>query len=171
MSKTYFDILQPKPPLVQTHIYKVNGADGNGLGPIRTTTCTLEFPKNLQQQFIVCEHLQPVISGLDFFHNYLIVIDWFSTNQLHLHQGPQSIVVSDPAPFPLHVNQIATLPPPDILAKTISQVTIPSRTLAIVPTTLNSTPKLNCYYNFTEMPHKSQQNLFVLPVPKMFGTK
>ena len=52
--------------------------------------------------------------GLDFSHNYLIGIDWFSTNQLHLHQGPQFIVVSDPAPFPLHVNQISTLPPPYI---------------------------------------------------------
>ena len=57
-----------------------------------------------------------------------------------------------------------------ILVKTISQVTIPLRMLAIAPTTFNSTPKPNCYYNFTEMPHKPQQNLFVVPVLKIFGT-
>ena len=87
MSKACFDKLQPKPALVQKH--KVNSAGGNSLGPLRTTTCTLEFPKKFQQQFIVCEHfLYPIILGLDFSHNYLIGIDWFSTNQLYLHQGP-----------------------------------------------------------------------------------
>ena len=45
MSKPCFDKLQPKPTLVQTNTYKVNGANGNTLGPIRMTTCTLEFPK------------------------------------------------------------------------------------------------------------------------------
>ena len=73
-------------------MYTVNGANGNSLGPLGTTTCTLEFPKNIQQQFIVCKHLlQPLILGLDFVHNYLIGIDWFSTKQSHLHQGPQSL--------------------------------------------------------------------------------
>ena len=64
--------------------------------------------------------------------------------QLRLHQGPQSIVVSDPTPFPLHTYQISTLPPPHLLVKTISQVTVPSRTLAVVLTTFTSTPKPNC---------------------------
>ena len=120
MSKACFDKLQPKPALVQTHTYKVNGTNGNSLGPIRTTTCTLEFPKIFQQQFIVCQHLLwPVILGPDFSHNYLFGIDWFSTKQLHLHEEPQSIVVLDPVPFPLHVNKIYILPPPHIV-KTIS---------------------------------------------------
>ena len=44
-----------KPTLVQTSIYKVNGAIGNSHGPIGMTTCTLEFPQKFQQQFIVCE--------------------------------------------------------------------------------------------------------------------
>ena len=78
----------------------------------------LNFLKKTQQQFIVCEHLLwPVILGLDISHNYLIGTDWFSTNQLHLHQGPQSIIVLDPAPFPLQVVQISTLPPPHVLVK------------------------------------------------------
>ena len=78
--------------------------------------------KTFQQQFIVCEHLIcPIILGLDFSHNYLIGIDWFSTNQLHLHKEPQFIVVSELTPFPLHANQISTLPTPHILVKTISQ--------------------------------------------------
>ena len=115
--------------------------------------------------------LCPIILGLDFSHNYLIGIDWFYNNQLHLHQGPQSIVVLEPAPFPSHVNQISTLPTPHILVKMISQVTIPSRTLAIVPTNFTRTPKPNCYYNPTEMPHKSLQNLIVVPVLNIFGTK
>ena len=81
MSKACFDKLQTKPALVQTHTYKVNGANGNSLGPLGMTTCTLEFPKNFQQQFIVCEHLLcPIILGLDFSHDYLIGINWFSTN-------------------------------------------------------------------------------------------
>ena len=59
-------------------MYKVNGANGNSLGPPG---------KQFQQQFIVCKHLlSPVILGLDFSHNYLIGIDWFSTKQFHLHQ-------------------------------------------------------------------------------------
>ena len=86
--KACFEKLQPKPTLVQTCTYKVNGANGNSFGPIRMTTCTLEFPKKFQQQFIACENfLQPIILGLDFSHNYLIGIDWFSTNELHLQQG------------------------------------------------------------------------------------
>ena len=51
-----FDKLQPKPALVQTHTYKVNGANGSSLSPHRMTTCTLEFPTKFQQQFIVCKH-------------------------------------------------------------------------------------------------------------------
>ena len=43
--------------------------------------------------------------------------------------------------------------------------------LATAPTTFNSTPKSNCYYNFTEMSYKSQQNLFVVPVLKIFGAQ
>ena len=104
VSKACFDKLDPKLPLTETHTYKVNGADSNSLSPLGTTTCTLEFPKMLEQQFIVCEHLlRPLILGLDFSHNYLIGISWFSTKQLHLHQGPWLIVVSDPMPFPLHI--------------------------------------------------------------------
>ena len=72
-------------------------------------------------------------------------------------------------PFPLHVNQISILPPPHILLKTVSQVTIPPRMLAIVPATFHSIPKPDSYYNFIEMSvhYKSQQNLFVVPVPKI----
>ena len=55
--------------------------------------------------------------------------------------------------------------------RTISQITIPSKTLAIVPTTFNRTPKPDCYYNFTGTPSMSEQNLFVVPLLKIFGTK
>ena len=122
-----------KPTLVKTNTYIVNDTNGNSLGPVGITTCPLEFLKKLQQQFIVYKHLLwPVILGLDFFHTYLIGIDWSSANQLHLHQGPKSIIILDPTPFPLHVNQISTLPPLHILVKTASQDTIPLRALAIV---------------------------------------
>ena len=57
MSNTCFDQLQPKPALVQTHTYKVNGANSNSHCPIRMTTCTFTFPKKYQQEFIVCKHL------------------------------------------------------------------------------------------------------------------
>ena len=51
-----------------------------------TTTFTLLLPKKFQQQFIVCKHLLcPIILGLNFSHNYLIGINYFSTNLLHLH--------------------------------------------------------------------------------------
>ena len=80
-------------------------------------------------------------------------------------------VVSDPAPFPIHINQISILPLPCLLVKTISQVTIPSITLVIVPNTFTNTPKPNCYYNFTGTPPMSEQNLFVVPLLKIFGTK
>ena len=77
----------------------------------------------------------------------------------------------DPAPFSLHINQISTLQPPHILVKTISQVTIPSRILAIEPATFNSTPKPDCHYKFTEISYKSQLNHFVVPVLKKNGAK
>ena len=95
--------------------------------------------------------------------------DWFCTKQSHLHQGPQSIVVSDPTPIPLHINQISTLPQPHLLVNTISQGTVPLRALAIILTTLKSTPKPNCYYNLTQS--SSEQNLFIVPLHKLFGTK
>ena len=101
----------------------------------------------------------------------MIWIDWFSTRQLHVHQGPWSIVVSDPAPFPLHINQISTLPLPHLLVKITTQVTIPSRTFVIVPTTFTNTPTPNCYYNFTGTPPTSEQNLFIVPLLKIFGIK
>ena len=82
-----------------------------------------------------------------------------------------SIVVLGPAPFPLHVNQISTMPPLHILVRTVLLVAIPSRMLAIVPATFNSTPKPNCYYYFTEMSYESQQNLFVVHVLKIFDVK
>ena len=45
MSKACSDKLKPRPVIIQTHAYKVNDANGNSLGPLRTTTCTLKFPK------------------------------------------------------------------------------------------------------------------------------
>ena len=57
MSKTCFVKLDPIPTLAQTQMYKVNGTNGDSLSPLDATTCTLEFPKKFQQQFIVCEHL------------------------------------------------------------------------------------------------------------------
>ena len=151
-------------------MYKVNGVSGNSLGPLGTTT--LELPKKFQQQLIVYEHLfWPIILGLDVSYNYLIGIDWFSTWQLHLHLGPQSIEVSDLAPFPLCNNQIPTLPQLHLLVKTISQVTVISRTLAIVPTFFTSTPKPHCYYNLPDTSSVLEQNLFVIPLLKIFGVK
>ena len=86
MSKACFDTLQPKPKLVWTTTYRANGAHGKTLGPIGMTTGTLKFPKKFHQQFIICKNLLwPVIIRLDFSHNYLIGIDWFSSNQLYLH--------------------------------------------------------------------------------------
>ena len=57
IAKACFDKLQPKPALVKMHQCKVNDANCNSLGPLRMTTCTLEFPRKFQQQFIICEHL------------------------------------------------------------------------------------------------------------------
>ena len=54
MSKACFDKLQPTPALVQTHTYKVNGANINSLGLFSMAICTLEIPENFWQQFIVC---------------------------------------------------------------------------------------------------------------------
>ena len=118
MPKACFDKMDPKPTLIQTYALKVNNANSNSLIPVGTTMCTLEFPQKFQQQLIVCKHLlRSIVLGLD---NYLTGIDWFSTKQLHLCQGPQSIVVLDPTPFSLHINQVSTLPPPHLLVTTIT---------------------------------------------------
>ena len=88
MSKACLEKLQPKLALVQTHAYKVSGANGDSLSPLRTTICTIKFPKktfNSNSQFVNTSFT--LFSGLDFSHNYLIGIDWFPVNQLHLHQG------------------------------------------------------------------------------------
>ena len=86
---------------------------------------------------------------------------------------PKSVVTLDPAPFPLHVNQISTLPPPHILIKTFSQVTIPPRMIAIIPTTFNGIPKPNCHYSLLELlvQYELQEHLLVVPVLKIFGKK
>ena len=47
MSKGYFDTLHPKPPLIMQHTCRVNGADGNSLSLLGTTTFTLEFPQKV----------------------------------------------------------------------------------------------------------------------------
>ena len=133
------------------HYVQVNSADRNSLGSIGITMCTLKFPKKFQQQFLIYKNIpQPVILGLDFYHNYLNGIDWLSSNQLHLNQGPKVIVISGPTPFPLHINQISMLLPPHIFIKTVLQATMPPRTIAIVPTTFNGTPKPDCQYIFME---------------------
>ena len=49
MSNACFDKLDPKPPLITQCTFRVNGADGNNLDPLGTTTCTLEFLKKFQQ--------------------------------------------------------------------------------------------------------------------------
>ena len=146
----------------------MNSANGNSLDSIGMTTCTLEFPKKFQQQFIICK----TFTFTYYFRiNYLIGIAGFSSNQLHLHQAPRSIVIS--ASFPLHVNQISTLPPSYILVKTVSQVTIPPRTSGIAPTTFNGMPKSDSCYSFIKPPvsYESQRNLFVLPGLKIFSKK
>ena len=84
-------------------------------------------------------------------------------------KGLNPIVVSDPTPFPLHINQISTLP--HLLFKTISQVTVPSGTLAIVPTTFTSTSKPDCYYNLNGTNSTSEQNVFIVPLLKIFCAK
>ena len=67
ISKECFDKLDPKPASIQTHTYTVYGTNDNSLGPPWTTTCTLEFLKKFQQQFIVCKHLlRPIIFELHF---------------------------------------------------------------------------------------------------------
>ena len=138
------------------------------------TMCILKFLKKFHQQFIVCKNLMwPVILGLDFSHNYLIGITWFSSNQLQLHQGLKSIVRLDPAPSPLHVNWISTLPLPHLLVMMVSQVTIPPRTIAVIPTTFSGIPKPNHHYIMIEssVQDKLQQHFLVVPVLKMFGEK
>ena len=121
---------------------------------------------------MVWKHLLwPIILGLDLSHNYMIGIHWFPPRQLHLHQGPWSIVVSHPTPFLLHINQISTLPPPHLLVKTISQVTVPSRTLTIVPDTVTGNPKPKCNYSLIGTQFSLEQNLFIVPLLKIFNAK
>ena len=63
------------------------------------------------------------------------------------------------------------LPSPHIVVKTISQVTIPARILAIIPTTFTSIPKNNSYYNLAGTQSSSDQNLFIGPLLKIFSAK
>ena len=133
-----------------------------------------KIPKKFHQQFIVCQNLlHPVILGLDFPHKYLVGIFCYPSNLLHLYQGLKSIVRLDPVPFPLHVNQISTLPLPHILVMMVSKVTIPPGIIAIIPTRFNGMPKPNCHYNMIEslVQYDLQQHLLVAPVPKYFCKK
>ena len=120
----------------------------------------------------MCEHLlRPIILSLDFSHIYLIGINWFSTKQLHLHQGLLINCSVGPHIIPFtHYTNIYTAPL-HILVKTNSQVTIPTRTLVTVPTTLTSIPTNNCYYNLPGTQSILDQNLFVVPLLKIFSTK
>ena len=59
--------------------------------------------------------------------------------------------------------------PPHILIKTVSQVTIPPRTITIVSTTFIVIPKPDCHCSFMELLvlYESQQHFFVVPVLKI----
>ena len=52
MSKTCFDKLDPKAPLITQCTQRVNYAVGNSLGPLGTTTCTLR----VSQKFSATVH-------------------------------------------------------------------------------------------------------------------
>ena len=74
MAKPCFDKLQPKPTLVQTNTYKVNGADGNSLGLIRMTTCTHEF---LLEISTTIHHLQTLtLTCYSRFRLLSYLINW-----------------------------------------------------------------------------------------------
>ena len=47
MSKLCFDNLQSQPKSIQTSTYRVHCANGNSLGPIGMTTCTLKFRRKI----------------------------------------------------------------------------------------------------------------------------
>ena len=68
---------------------------------------------------------------------------------------------------------MSTLPPPHILVNTVSQVTIPSRMIAIILTTFSGIPKPNCYYSLIQslIQHELLQHLLVVPVLKICGEK
>ena len=74
---------------------------------------------------------------------------------------------------PVLVNQIPTLLPQHILIKTVSQVAIPLKTLAIISTTFQVIHVLNCPYSFSDpsLVHKLQETVFIMPVLKVFGEK
>ena len=80
-------------------------------------------------------------------------------------------VVSDPTPFPLQITKISMPHPPHLLVKTSSQITVSSRTLAIVPATITGNPKPECYYSLTRTHCSLEQNLFIVLLLKIFGKK
>ena len=73
----------------------------------------------------------------------------------------------------MHVKHVSTLPLPHILIKTVSQVTIPPRIIATIPTAFNGIPKPNCHYSLIKflIQHELQQHILVVPVLKIFGEK
>ena len=75
--------------------------------------------------------------------------------------------------FPICINQISTLPPPHILIRTILQVTIPARTLAVVPINFTTPPKVNCYKDLsgTHSITDTDQDLFIVPLLEIFSVK
>ena len=53
----------------------------------------------------------------------------------------------------------------------MSQITVPSRTLAIVPATLTGNPKPEHYYSLTGTQSSLEQHLFIVSLLKIFGRK
>ena len=51
------------------------------------------------------------------------------------------------------------------------KVTIPARTLAVVPTTFTSPTKTNCYYDLSGTQSITDQDHFEVPLLKIFSTK
>ena len=64
---------------------------------------------------------------------------------------------------------LVQLPPPHLLVKTISQITVPSRTLVIFPLPLQVHTNLTDIINGTH--YSSEQNLFTVPLLEKFSTK
>ena len=141
MSKSCFDKLDPKPPLITKCIYRVSGADDNSLDPLGTATCTLEYLRKFQQHLwtLSTTHAFRTRFFPQLLHWHGLVLSKWTTSPSRppIHYSIRSYTI------PVAHKSNIPLPPPHILVKTISQVTILARTLAILPITCNNPPNWN----------------------------
>ena len=154
----------PNGQLQEIQCIRVQNASGKSMEPrgLCEATVTLGL-RTFVHTFIVCKELtSSVILGLDFSSQFLIGTDWTNDRRMYLHQGKHKLIEGT----------VTSVPANEACLVLKTQVTLPPRTIGIVPVKATE-PKLvqsNQYYQSEPNPHFQTQYPDVAAIPLLHQT-